>query len=116
MQSMRIGVEAWSDINSDPDLAEADAAGYNAASPEQPGFIHAATSPNHRVLPSYLRNRFALITHVVAGCRPHIPDSCSLELRRVVQACWAQEPDQRPSAAELVSMLDSLAASSGELR
>ncbi|KAJ7651260.1 kinase-like domain-containing protein [Roridomyces roridus] len=54
----------------------------------------------------------ALICAVIQGCRPVCPPpGCHLEIRtlsaawRLVEACWAQSPEERPTAAQIVVLL-----------
>lgn len=46
--------------------------------------------------------------------RPSVPSSCDVEWRKLMEQCWAANPDQRPSftqiAAQLRSMLDAVQA------
>jgi Protein tyrosine and serine/threonine kinase len=39
---------------------------------------------------------------VLSGERPRIPDTMPVELARLVQDCWQQKPEDRPSIVEVV--------------
>ena len=41
----------------------------------------------------------AIENRVIDGQRPPIPDDCHPALRRLIESCWAGNPDQRPSFA-----------------
>ena len=38
--------------------------------------------------------------------RPNIPDDCPLPIKWLIERCWNSEPEQRPSAAEILEYLD----------
>jgi hypothetical protein len=40
--------------------------------------------------------------------RPHIPDSCPEELRKIIQECWAHHADNRPTFVHLAMRVRSL--------
>lgn len=42
------------------------------------------------------------------GARPHIPDDTDDALRRLIECCWQQEWELRPSFPEIVTALDYL--------
>jgi serine/threonine protein kinase len=42
---------------------------------------------------------------VAAGERPPIPSSVNGKVRRIIESCWAQEPEKRPKASELIEPL-----------
>ncbi len=42
---------------------------------------------------------------VKRGERPKIDDTCSAQLSDLIQKCWSEGPDDRPSAKELVVTL-----------
>lgn len=64
------------------------------------------------------RNFMGVLTDVLAGARPSpLPtatsgggDDCPVALVELMQRCWAAEPDERPSMADVVGSLESLAA------
>ncbi|KAL5702543.1 mitogen-activated protein kinase kinase kinase [Ranunculus cassubicifolius] len=37
--------------------------------------------------------------------RPHIPDRCDAEWRKLMEECWAPEPSVRPSFTEITNRL-----------
>ncbi len=45
---------------------------------------------------------------VIQGRREIIPDDCPSELAMVIQACWAQDPTQRPTASQVTQVLEGL--------
>ncbi|GLC65750.1 hypothetical protein PLESTF_000336000 [Pleodorina starrii] len=49
-----------------------------------------------------------LPTRVVEGLRPRFPSHCPAPFRALAQACWCADPDQRPSAAAVVTCLQTL--------
>lgn len=54
------------------------------------------------------------ISHAVSvkGLRPKIPNHIPQEYARIMQACWQQSPARRPSAQEVLDMLEALVLSS----
>ena len=42
---------------------------------------------------------------IVAGLRPIIPAYCPLSIKHLIQSCWADDPDQRPSVDEIMDTL-----------
>ena len=42
---------------------------------------------------------------IVAGLRPVIPAYCPLSIKHLVQSCWADSPDERPSVDEVMDTL-----------
>jgi serine/threonine protein kinase len=46
--------------------------------------------------------------HVLEGHRPIIPPDCPANFRELVSQCWATDPAVRPSADQLVTMLEDL--------
>eukprot|EP01026_Neomeris_dumetosa_P042318 TRINITY_DN3523_c1_g1_i5.p1 TRINITY_DN3523_c1_g1~~TRINITY_DN3523_c1_g1_i5.p1 ORF type:complete len:293 (-),score=42.40 TRINITY_DN3523_c1_g1_i5:348-1226(-) len=42
--------------------------------------------------------------------RPVIPDDCPQELRELIERCWAQNPDDRPLAKEVIEMCNQMVA------
>ena len=50
-----------------------------------------------------------IVQKVFFGGRPDIePDHCPPEWSELIVRCWAQEPADRPSASELVSLLEDI--------
>ena len=47
-----------------------------------------------------------LVTSVLQGVRPTLPDSCPQMLRDLIQCCWAPDPADRPEFKAIVSELD----------
>jgi serine/threonine protein kinase len=45
---------------------------------------------------------------ILLGLRPTLPDSCPEFFAAVVRRCWHRVPSQRPSANEIMPMLDVL--------
>jgi len=43
---------------------------------------------------------------VLAGDRLEIPDSTPLKFRSIIEKCWAQKPDDRPTSVDLIKMLN----------
>ena len=43
--------------------------------------------------------------HVVCGMRETIPDSVTDSGRKLIEDCWAQEPEKRPSFDEICARL-----------
>lgn len=48
----------------------------------------------------------AIVKFVLAGKRPPIPANVPEEVRRLIQACWAEDPDARPSFKDVVQALE----------
>jgi len=40
--------------------------------------------------------------------RPTIPTECPTKLKQLIEKCWAQDPEERPTAAELIQILKNL--------
>ena len=47
-----------------------------------------------------------LVTSVLQGVRPTLPESCPQMLRDLIQYCWAPDPADRPDFKAIVSDLD----------
>ncbi|CAM9783193.1 unnamed protein product [Choristocarpus tenellus] len=47
-----------------------------------------------------------LIVRVCTGKRPPVPESATLTLRSVMEKCWVDLPDARPSSGEILCLLD----------
>ena len=45
------------------------------------------------------------INSIQRGARPQIPPRCPLEIRELVEHCWQDNPDARPSLGELCNFL-----------
>lgn len=45
---------------------------------------------------------------VASGCRPQIPDTIPVKIAELIRKCWAGNPDDRPSASEIVRELESM--------
>lgn len=68
--------------------------------------IPLAPAPSHH-LQGFKTHEF-LQRMVIAGERLPVPQDdnvCPLALRRLIGACWADDPDERPSGAEIISEL-----------
>ena len=52
-----------------------------------------------------MNNRFKVISEVVQGGRPEMPRGTSDEMRALIQLCWAQQPEDRPTFTEIVNTL-----------
>ncbi|MEM7772212.1 MAG: protein kinase, partial [Cyanobacteria bacterium P01_A01_bin.37] len=48
---------------------------------------------------------FALMSKIAAGQRPALPDDMPPRLKALIAACWAQQPNQRPTMAHVVDDL-----------
>ena len=46
-----------------------------------------------------------MLVQVASGYRPNIPSEMPEEIAGIITACWAQEPSDRPSAAEVLVRL-----------
>lgn len=55
-----------------------------------------------------VKSRFALIIKVVEGGRPDIPKGTTPALAGLIQACWAQQPERRPTFEKVVAQLSDL--------
>ena len=44
------------------------------------------------------------------GERPDIPDDCPEPYARIIEKCWAHDPNQRPTAKEVITMLNQLSS------
>jgi len=51
-----------------------------------------------------------MIKYVLEGNRPKIPDDMRTEYKDLMVHCWKQDPDERPSFDEVVSLLEPLEA------
>jgi len=59
--------------------------------------------PHHGVPP------FQIVFSVgTQGVRPAIPDSCLLEIRELIEDCWTESPDERPSFENIVQRLETM--------
>ena len=56
---------------------------------------------------SHFRNTFKLFVAVTSGQRPGIPSSVPSNWKELITACWAQEPGDRPTFAEICDILES---------
>eukprot|EP00941_MAST-03F_sp_MAST-3F-sp1_P001281 g1281.t1 len=66
-----------------------------------------------RKRPFYKEDPFKIIKKVaVEKYRPPVPD-CPIELGKLMQECWAHDPDTRPSFVEIYERLDLLSRSIG---
>ena len=45
---------------------------------------------------------------VKAGTRPAIPNNVNPDFRQIIEACWQQEPSNRPSITDVVNPLELL--------
>ena len=52
-------------------------------------------------------NAFQLFKAVIRGERPEMPPSVPSNWKELITACWAQEPDCRPTFAEICDVLES---------
>lgn len=46
-----------------------------------------------------------LMMHVVSGKREHIPDSVTPFARDLIEQCWSQDPELRPSFSDICQIL-----------
>ena len=46
--------------------------------------------------------------HVIKGGRMSIPDACPSDFSALINKCWAQDPNERPSFKEIVTVLDDM--------
>ena len=46
-----------------------------------------------------------MLMQVASGYRPNIPSEMPENIAGIITACWAQEPSERPSAAEVLVRL-----------
>jgi hypothetical protein len=53
---------------------------------------------------SHATNEFG--DDIVAGRRPPIPKDCPSALSKLIRACWAEDPNKRPSVEEIMNTLD----------
>ena len=56
-----------------------------------------------------LRKNTEVISKILSGYRTPQPPGCSAELYAIILSCWAAEPDERPSFAQLVATLEGIA-------
>lgn len=56
---------------------------------------------------SGIKSRFGILRAVMDGERPHVPPAphMSAEMRELIEACWAQQPDERPTFSDVVATL-----------
>lgn len=47
---------------------------------------------------------------ILTGFRPPIPDHCRPDLKALIEECWAQEPDARPSMGRVYETLEQIRA------
>lgn len=72
------------------------------------GFVMWELATSHVPFDQYSCNE-EIIPAVLSGKRPAIdPSSCSVEWAEIITRCWAQEPEDRPSASEIVSVLEEI--------
>lgn len=48
----------------------------------------------------------ALLSYLLAGNRMQRPEICSRQLYDLMQKCWSENPDSRPSFEDIVEQLD----------
>ncbi|GMF66674.1 unnamed protein product [Phytophthora fragariaefolia] len=64
--------------------------------------FHSALGPNGKKMKPFL-----ILKHVVDGLlRPSLSDACPLRIRKAADACFQHDPNLRPSASELVKLLE----------
>jgi serine/threonine protein kinase len=57
----------------------------------------------------YSDSNFMKVTlDVIAGRRPEIPGDCPIQYKELIRACWAHEPELRPSADMVLACIRSL--------
>jgi len=49
-----------------------------------------------------------LVTQVIAGARPEIPNNCPAAFRTLIEQCWQHSPDKRPTWPQILSDLRSM--------
>jgi serine/threonine protein kinase len=54
---------------------------------------------------------FIIMQEIMRGERPKIPDDTPTGLRKLITSCWAQNPDDRPTFAQIVKVLKNHKAS-----
>ncbi|CAD5217263.1 unnamed protein product [Bursaphelenchus okinawaensis] len=59
---------------------------------------------NHMPLQEY-EGAIVVIAIAQRGKTPDIPDNCPLAIRNVMQLCWQQNPERRPSFTEVIVLL-----------
>ncbi|KIL59844.1 hypothetical protein M378DRAFT_969629 [Amanita muscaria Koide BX008] len=58
-----------------------------------------------RQSPFAVANDVAVISKVIKGQRPERIESCSDEIWSIITRCWAQEPENRPSTGETLTLV-----------
>src|SRR5262249_36132696 len=46
--------------------------------------------------------------HILSGQRPVLPSTCPAELAKLIQACWSEDPKERPSALVVAERLEAM--------
>jgi len=54
------------------------------------------------------RSEVGVIEIIKEGDRPYLPDSCHQGLKTIIEMCWEQAPEKRPTAQQVVEMLSNL--------
>lgn len=54
--------------------------------------------------PEKLRN-FKLLEYLMAGGRPKMPKNVPKNIMKLIERCWSQEPEERPTFEQIVSLL-----------
>jgi len=47
-------------------------------------------------------------SRILLGERPHIPEDCLPDLKRLIERCWAHDPESRPTIDEVMHALESV--------
>ncbi|KAK8839146.1 hypothetical protein M9Y10_027938 [Tritrichomonas musculus] len=55
----------------------------------------------------HLKNAFQVLSAVISGARPAIPDSVPSHWKELIETCWDEHPDKRPTFARICEILES---------
>ncbi len=61
------------------------------------------------------KGNFAVMTAIVHGKRPTIPETCSAEMKALITNCWQQSPSSRPTMKEAIKQIEKIGGSKKEL-
>uniref|UniRef100_K3X294 Protein kinase domain-containing protein n=1 Tax=Globisporangium ultimum (strain ATCC 200006 / CBS 805.95 / DAOM BR144) TaxID=431595 RepID=K3X294_GLOUD len=64
--------------------------------------------PGEEKYPEAHSNTFLIFDTVVSGCRPHLNPRLHPKLQELLTSCWHPDPAQRPSAQQVVYMLEQI--------
>ena len=53
-----------------------------------------------------LETRIDIMEAIVDGKRPEVPSGCPVDLRKVMECCWRQDHQERPTMEEVLGMLN----------